>query len=139
MESQFNPYTNPSEDGNQNNFNSYNVSKFQQAQKPVNVFATFSWMFAAAAVFTGLFFYASYILGALAIVFALLSRGGQMNFSKKAKLGLSLGIFAIIFSTILTIGGLYIAIEEFGSIENMLREYCNMYNLDFEELYGHMF
>ena len=130
MESQFNSYTNPSENDRSN---------FQPIQKPINVFATFSWMFATAAIFTSLFFYASYILGALAIVFALLSRGGQMKFCKKAKVGLFLGVFAILFTTILTIGGLYLVIEEFGSIENMLREYCNMYNLDFEELYGNIF
>ena len=50
-----------------------------------------------------------------------------------------LGVFAIIFTTVLTVGAVYITIEEFGSLENVLREYCNMYGLDFEELYGNMF
>ena len=139
MELKFNADPNPSEDRNQNDLNSYDASKFHQTRKPINIFESASLALATAAVFTCLFFYASYILGALAIVFSLLSRGGQMKLSTKAKFGLSLGIFAIIFTTILTIGGLYIMVEEYGSIENILREYYNMYNLDFEELYGHMF
>ena len=55
--------------------------------------------------------------------------------SPRAKLGLILGIFA----TVVTIGAVSIALEEYGSFENILREYCNMYGYDFEELYGDMF
>lgn len=105
----------------------------------VNYFEIASWAFAVAALFSCLFFYISYICGALAIVFALLSRGGQMNFSKKSKAALFLGIFAIIFTTVMTVSAVYITIQEYGSIENVLREYCNMFGYDFEELYGNMF
>lgn len=111
----------------------------EQNFKRVNFFEAASWALAIAAVFSCLFFYVSYILGALAIVFALLSRGAQMKMSPKAKLGLAIGIFAIILTTVLTVGAVYIAIEEYGSIENILREYCNMYGLNFEEMYGDMF
>lgn len=140
MEDNFNPYTNPQEGGNQNNFNPYEQQQFRPYPKtPVNFFETASWVLAIGAILSCTCFYGSYILGALAIVFALLSRGGQMKLSPKAKLGLILGIFAIILTTVVTIGAFYIAIEEFGSIENILREYCNMYGYDFEELYGDMF
>ncbi len=140
MDNNFNPYTNPSEDGSQNNFNSYEPQQFRyQPAKHVNFFETASWFLAILAILSCTCFYGSYILGALAILFALLSRGGQMKMSPRAKLGLTLGIFAIILTTVVTIGALYIAIEEYGSIENILREYCNMYGLDFEELYGEMF
>ena len=122
------------------NFNPYESPKFQYPpRKPVNFFETASWILAIAAVLSCTCFYGSYILGALAIVFALLSRGGQMKMSPRAKLGLILGIFAIILTTVVTVGAVYIAMEEYGSIENLLREYCNMYGLDFEELYGEMF
>lgn len=120
-------------------FNSYEQPNFIRAQKPVNYFEIASWAFAVAALFSCLFFYISYICGALAIVFALLSRGGQMNFSKKSKAALFLGIFAIIFTTVMTVSAVYITIQEYGSIENVLREYCNMFGYDFEELYGNMF
>lgn len=120
-------------------FNSYEQPNFIQMRKPVNYFEIASWAFAVAALFSCLFFYISYICGALAIVFALLSRGGQMNFSKKSKAALFLGIFAIIFTTVMTVSAVYITIQEYGSIENVLREYCNMFGYDFEELYGNMF
>ena len=120
-------------------FNSYEQPNFIQMRKPVNYFEIASWAFAVAALFSCLFFYISYICGALAIVFALLSRGGQMNFSKKSKAALFLGIFAIVFTTIMTVSAVYITIQEYGSIENVLREYCNMFGYDFEELYGNMF
>ena len=124
---------------NQDNFNT-NEPPFQyQPYRPLNLFETASWVLAIAAVLSCTCFYGSYILGALAIVFALLSRGGQMKMSPRAKLGLVLAIFAIILTTVVTIGSVYIAIEEYGSIENILREYCNMYGYDFEELYGDMF
>lgn len=129
MEPQFNPNT-----------NSYDSPKFQQAiRKQVNYFEVAAWAFAVAALFSCMFIYISYICGALAIVFALLSRGAQMQFSKKSKGALVLGIFAILFTTVLTIGAVYITIEEYGSIENVLREYCDMLGYDFEELYGDMF
>ena len=110
-----------------------------QPRKPINYFETAAWICASVALFSSLFFYISYIFGALAIVFALLSRGAQMQFSKKAKMALIVGIFAIILSTALTIAAVYITIAEYGSLENVLREYCLMYGLDFEELYGDMF
>jgi len=124
---------------NQDNFNSYEPQFQYQKRIPLNLFETASWVLAIAAVLSCTCFYGSYILGALAIVFALLSRGGQMKMSPRAKLGLILAIFAIILTTVVTIGSVYIALEEYGSFENILREYCNMYGLDFEELYGEMF
>lgn len=120
--------------------NSYEPPKFQhQLRKPTNYFEVAAWAFAIAALFSCMFFYISYICAALAIVFAILSRGAQMKFGKKAKGALILGIFAIIFTTVLTVGAVYITIEEYGSIENVLREYCDMLGYDFEELYGDMF
>lgn len=120
-------------------FNSYEHPNFIRTRKPVNYFELAAWAFAIASLFSCLFFYISYICGALAIVFALLSRGGQMQFSKKSKAALILGIFAIIFTTVITITAVYITIQEYGSLENVLREYCNMLGYDFEELYGNMF
>ena len=122
------------------NFNSYNTAEFpRRPRKPVNYFELASWAFAVAALFSCMFFYISYICGALAIVFALLSRGGQMTFSRKSKAALFLGVFAIIFTTAITIGAVYFTIQEYGSLEAVLREYCEILGYDFEELYGNMF
>jgi len=124
---------------NQDQFHSYEPQFQYQQHRPLNLFEAASWVLAIAAILSCTCFYGSYILGALAIVFALLSRGGQMKMSPRAKLGLILGIFAIILTTVVTIGAVSIALEEYGSFENILREYCNMYGYDFEELYGDMF
>ena len=77
--------------------------------------------------------YTGIICGALAVMFALLSRGGQLRLSPRANIGLWLGIVAT--------GALYIfayvfAISQYGSLENLLRAYCDMYGIDFEAMYG---
>lgn len=138
MNQEFNPYTNPQNNENQYNQNLYPPPPFQPP-KPINFFEKFSLIFGVGAILSCMVFYLSYMFGALAIVFVLLSRGSEMKMSPKAKLALFLGIAAIVLSTTLTIGALIFAIEEFGSIEAMLQEYCNMYGLDFEELYGDSF
>lgn len=140
MDQQYNPYTNPQDSGNQNNQNSYTPPQFQfQSAKSANIFETASLALSIGAIIFCTSFYLAYILGALAIVFALLSRGEQMKMGSKARLGFILGIAAIILTTVVTVGAFYTALVEFGSIEGLIREYCNMYGLDFEELYGDLF
>lgn len=133
MEPNYNPFENTPEGEENKEEQSFNYN-FQQPPRVIklNVFEAASLALAVGAILSSTFFYVAYILGALAILFALLSRGGQMKLSSKAKAGLILGIIAILLSTILTVGAVYIAIEEFGSIENALREYSQMYGLDFE-------
>ena len=143
MEPNYNPYENPPEGGNrdtntQQNFNPYSNQSFRQPVKQ-NIFEAMSMTFAIAALVSCTCFYGSYILGALAILFALLSRGGQMKMSSKAKLGLIVGIAAIILSTLLTVASLYIVLQEYGSFENYFREYSEMMGLDFEESFGPLF
>lgn len=139
MEPNYNPFENTSE-GEENNQQNFNHT-FQQPPRIIkmNIFEAASITLAIGALLSCTFFYGAYIMGALAILFALLSRGGQMKMSSKAKFGLIAGIGAIVLSTILTVGAFYIAIEEYGSIENMLREYCNMLGLDFEQEFGILF
>ena len=104
-----------------------------------NGFESAAIILAVGALFSCTLIYGAYILGALAILFALLSRGAQMKLSTNAKIALIVGILAIVLSTVLTIAGFYFAIEMYGSIENALREYCEMYGLDFEKEFGILF
>ena len=119
----------------------FNFNNFQPQRRPIkrNGFETAAIILAVGALFSCTLIYGAYILGALAILFALLSRGAQMKLSTNAKIALIVGIFAIVLSTVLTIAGFYFAIEMFGSIENALREYCEMYGLDFEKEFGILF
>lgn len=142
MEPNYNPYTTPPEGGNQNE-NPYRFNPYQQyqpmQQKSINWFETFSMVFSVAAILTCTCFYGSFIFGALAILFALLSRGGQMKMSSKAKFGLILGIVAIILTTVVTVGSFAWALNEYGSMEGIIQEYCNIYGLDYEEFTNELY
>lgn len=121
-------------------FNTYNQQSFRPMQaNPKNGFETSSMILGICALVSCSCFYGAIPLGALSILFALFSRGGQMKMSPKAKLGLFLGIAAILLTIAVTIGALYITLEEYGSFENILREYCTMYGLDFETEFGALF
>lgn len=83
--------------------------------------------------------YLSIPFGALAILFALLSRGSRMSMSAKARNALVLGILGIIVTVIFYTYAFYVAIHEAGSFENLLRETCQMLGYDFEMLFGDFF
>ncbi len=83
--------------------------------------------------------YASIVCGALAIILALLSRGGENTMGTRAKIGLGLGIAGLVLTILFYALAFAVAIETYGSIEGILRAYCDMYGLDFEELYGNLF
>lgn len=117
---------------NQNNFNPY-------VQPRTNMFESLSLVLGFGAMASCTCFYGAFILGALAIIFGCLSRGGQMRFSSKAQLGIALGIVAIVMTVFVTIGAFIMALREYGSIENLLREFCEINGYDFEALYGDMF
>ena len=141
MEPNYNPFEQTPESENQYQQPNFNYNPRQQPPRIIhlNMFEAASMVLAIGALVSCTCFYGAYIMGALAILFALLSRGGQMKMSSKAKFGLIVGIAAIVLTTVVTIGAVYIAIEEFGSIENVLREYCEMYGLDFEQEFGNLF
>ena len=83
--------------------------------------------------------YLSIPFGALAILFALLSRGKRTSMSAKARNGLILGIVGIIVTIVFYSYAFYIAIQDAGSLENLLRETCEMMGYDFETLFGEYF
>lgn len=133
----FNPYENP-ENRKPHNIYPYGQQPVHRIQS-VNFFEMAAWASGIAGILSCMTVYGAYILGALAIIFALLSRGGQMHMSTKAKRGLMLGILAIVLTTILFIVAFHFALQEFGSIEGIMREFCDMYGYDFEEMFGDMF
>lgn len=80
--------------------------------------------------------YTGIICGALAIMFALLSRGGQLRLTSRAKTGLWLGIIGLSITASIYVIAYIAAIYQYGSLEGLLRAYCEMYGIDFESLYG---
>ena len=124
MEQQFNPYTTPQ---------SNNTVRKQ------NYFEVFSFAFAIASLVSCTVIYTAYLFGGLAILFALLSRGAQMNFSPKAKKGIIIGICGIVLATALFVGSFLYLLEEYGSLEGILRAGSEMMGIDFETEFGSYF
>lgn len=65
--------------------------------------------------------YPPIIFGSLAIIFALLSRGGEMHTNSYAKAGLILGIIAIICGILFFIYSVLTLLLQFGGIEGYLQ------------------
>ncbi len=64
--------------------------------------------------------YPAIIFGSLAIIFALLSRGGEMTTNGFGKAGLILGVIAIICGILFLVYGLFILFVQFGGPEGYL-------------------
>ena len=77
--------------------------------------------------------YPALICGSLAIVFALLSRGGERTLTSPAKIALILGAIAlgIVLAMIYTFA---IAELYYGSVENMARQVYGTLGIDFDTL-----
>ena len=76
--------------------------------------------------------YLSIPCGALAIIFATLSRGGQMRYSGKAQMGLILGAAALILTVV--VYGASFALAQYGSIDGILKAYSDMTGIDYNDL-----
>lgn len=72
--------------------------------------------------------------GALAIIFASLSRGGGMTYGARAQLGMILGIVAVAFTLFLYGVSFAVALHEYGSIEGILKASAEMAGMDYQEL-----
>ena len=107
--------------------------------KKINYFETFAFTFAVASIIGCTVIYTAYLFGGLAILFALLSRGAQMKLSPKAKKSILIGIGGIVLSTILFIASFLFLLEEYGSIEGILRAGSEMIGIDFEKEFGNLF
>lgn len=78
--------------------------------------------------------YLSIPCGALAIIFATLSRGGQMRYSGKAQIGLIFGAAAIILTIIVYAASFGLALAQYGSIDGILKAYSDMVGIDYNDL-----
>lgn len=86
---------------------------------------------------TGCCVYTGIGCGALAIILALLSRGGEMTLSPKAKAGLWLGIAGIVLGIFIYVIYFIFTILQFGSFENYMNESMKLYN-DLLEQYNQL-
>lgn len=73
-------------------------------------------------------FYSSLICGSLAIIFALLSKGGEYTMSQNSKSALAISIIAICLTFGLAAVSYITVIIRFGSIDAFLKAYLEMFN-----------
>lgn len=88
------------------------------------------------AITTPCLVYTTLICGSLAIMFALLSRGGEMTLSPRAKTGLTLGTVGIVLFVFLIIYIIVAANLYYGGLEEMLRQTYDMMGYDYDALFG---
>lgn len=80
--------------------------------------------------------YPTLICGALAIVFALLSRGGEHTLTARAKAGLVLGSVGLGIVILMIVYTLVVAELWYGGIFNMARDMYGELGIDFDALMG---
>ena len=95
--------------------------------KRSNGFTTASLVLGIVGIATGCCVYTGIICGALAIIFALLSRGGEKTLSPKAKVGLALGIVGSVSSIFMIIAAFAVVIAEFGSFGAYMDNFMEYY------------
>jgi predicted histidine transporter YuiF (NhaC family) len=83
--------------------------------------------------------YISVICGGLAILLALLSKGGELTLSRNAKLALGLGIAGLCTTVVLYAISFAMIIGEYGSLEAYLKAYLQDYGMSLEDLMGEMY
>lgn len=84
-------------------------------------------------VVTCLILYISIPCGALAIMFAFLSRGGNYKMSEKAIAGLWVGIAGIILTFIIYTFTFFFLLGLYGSIDGILNAYSTNYGITFQQ------
>lgn len=83
--------------------------------------------------------YPTLICGSLAIVFALLSRGGERTLTARAKTGLTLGSIGLGIILLMIVYTLIIAEVYYGGLLNMAREVYGSMGIDFDALMNSMY
>jgi hypothetical protein len=139
MEQNFNPYTTPPEGGLPNQIPTNGTPPISHVIVKPNYFEKFAFGFSIASLVGCSIIYLAYLFAGFAILLAVLSRGPQMKFSTKAKRSIFLGICGIVLATILFVASLLILLEEYGSIEGILRAGSEMMDINFEEEFGILF
>lgn len=91
------------------------------------------------AVVTSGCIYLALVCGALGIIFALLSRGGEMSLTSKGTAGLVLSSAGLILTLLIYTAAFLFIISRFGGIDAFMQEYMELYNGgSIEELYQSM-
>lgn len=109
-------------------------TQFPNTAEAVNPMETASMTLALIALVSCLFPYISLPCGALSIILATLSRGGQMQYGTKALAGIIIGTVALSATILLYTTTFIFIFAEYGSIEAFLKEYAKLSGMDYNDL-----
>ena len=99
------------------NYNLYHDKRSQS-------FATAGFVLGLIAALTPYFVFTSLNCGPLAIIFGLLSKGGEMTMDTKGKVAVILGIIGLVLTVLIMLVAFRVVIlDEFGGFENFLKYY----------------
>lgn len=97
------------------NYNLYHDKRSQS-------FATAGFVLGLIAALTPYFVFTSLICGPLAIIFGLLSKGGEMTMDTKGKVAVILGIIGLVLTVLIMLVAFRVVIlDEFGGFENFFK------------------
>lgn len=86
------------------------------------------------AIATPCLVYTSLICGSLSIVFALLSRGGELTLAPRAKTGLILGSIRLGIVLLMFAYTIFVANVYYDGLEDMMRQMYGSLGIDFDAL-----
>ncbi len=87
------------------------------------------------AVTTPCLIYTTLICGSLGIVFALLSRGGELTLTPRAKAGLIMGLTGLAILLFMIVYTIAVASLCYGGLEEMLRQMYGQMGLDYDVIF----
>ncbi len=73
--------------------------------------------------------YVSFVCGILSIIFALLSKGGEMTMSPNARTALWVSVFSVFLTAALTAISVITVMVQYGGFEEFLKTYMEMMEL----------
>lgn len=109
-------------------------SQFPKTGSPSDRMETISLTLAGAALLSCLLPYISLPCGALAVIFATLSRSGQMRYGAKAQAGLVMGITALTITIVLYVTVFILIYFVYGSVDAFMDAYSRMSGTDYREM-----
>ena len=79
-------------------------------------------------------FYISIVCGSLAILLALLSKGGKKSCTRRAISAIVIASIGILASIVINVMAIRVLLDTYGSWDGILRYYCEVSGIDYESL-----
>lgn len=118
----------------------YQETSFSPESKRSQTMETLSLILGIIAILTSCCIYLSIVSGALSIMFALLSRGGERTLSRRALIGLILGSLGLCVTFVFFGFSFYLLVQQCGGWENMLDMFQTMTTFgSYEEMLQYYF